>query len=167
MVLAIALILACFIIAAAIGYGAYCIACVQTPLTWLPGRIGTRVSLDGSVLPSEVAVALDKAQRALVECGPWTHTQISSVIAHAAILVDTRCVSATHRDANGVVWLYVDRRLTTLARELAHACELVLEGAVDGFQRTWEARGLTKAMQAYALALGVRSESGEHPCSWR
>jgi len=140
---------------------------VKTPLIWLPGRIGTRVSLDGSVLPIEVAVALDKAQHALVEFGPWTHTQIDAVIARLAILVDVRCVGTAHRDANGVVWLYVDKQLVTLARELAHACELVLEGNVDGFQRSWEARGICKAMQAYVLALGVRSESGEHPCSWR
>jgi hypothetical protein len=167
MSLAIALILACIIIAVAVGYGAYCIARVSTPLLELPGRPGTRASLDSHVLPIEVSVALEKAQHALVEFGPWTHTQVEGVIERLAIIIGARCVGAAHRDARGVVWLYVDRRLTTLARELAHACELELEGAMDGLQRTWESRGLFKAMQAYALTLGVRSESGEHPCAWR
>ena len=103
---------------------------------------------------SRITYAMQMAETCLIKYGRWNAGQMGAVClrAHVVVLSAQTSSDLAGRAVRGVPVghaIQVGAGLTTLAHELAHLCEAVLDKELDEAHSLWERDGIWRAVRAY------------------
>lgn len=164
--IAVALILFVLGIVAAVLVPKYfSLKAVETHWYPLPNHTGAMVFLSptlrekfSTVTPAMVDARVSYALASLAQFGPWSRLALEMYVPDLRIIVNPSSdwVDTSLQRVAGQTYfttVAVDAALKSLAHEMVHVFEFVLEGHVDGTHARWEERGFYRAIDDYEKKL--------------
>lgn len=127
---------------------------------------GSKCYADREIDPDKLVRALQAAESALIRRTPWNAANLALVGHYVCVRVNGH----SHYEHPTIPVMHVDAEFTSLCHELAHLCELVLDGRVDTTHERWNRNGANLAMADYANWLSgrghfpVQTMNGSMPC---
>lgn len=127
----------------------------QQPWLPLPGFTDAKAAVPPGVAAVRVASALQQAAFAIAEHGPWKRDDVMRVAnsARIAVIAADSWTDRWGRKVGGTTWpdgtMQVGQDLAAMCHELAHLCEMKLEGPTDDSHSSWTDRGIWAADNDY------------------